>query len=410
MGLQVARRVRNPLPYQGKLTVANLITDVTRLAGVGGDGAAYPDSSAGVWPAATNYILNSNCATNANNIDSNASATVSRATDRYKFGGASLKVLCPGLGGSEGANYRTAVGTAAPSDIRSAEIWVYHEASGSLNFYVQIAWRDSGGSALSPTSGSSTAVAPFTWTRLTVTGTAPASTDRADVKAIKSSTSTDTFWVGGVQLETGSIATPYIHTDGGTASRSAGRIQMPASVLDETQMWLTMRVRAGSAYNVGSGVLRLFQWQDSVTERLILQYVVGDKFYLDRDSGAGGSSASAALNFAAGDSYTVTGAFEAEASKISVNGASFSSVANSAIPTLAASAADIGSISGTSGHLNGNALWVALGRGTLTDADAALLHAFGNNRPLPHQFPKSADLRFLAHFYGDGTAYRYRAA
>ena len=71
--------------------------------------------------------------------------------------------------------------------------------------------------------------------------------------------------------------------------------------------------------------------------------------------------------------------------------------------------ADIFTLAG-SNQFHGNILWVATGLGTLTDADAARFHAFGNNRPLPYQFPRHADLRFLAHFYGDGTAYRYRAA
>ena len=48
-----------PLYRTGLLTLSSsVITDITRLTGVEGDGASYPDSSVGVWPAATNYVTN----------------------------------------------------------------------------------------------------------------------------------------------------------------------------------------------------------------------------------------------------------------------------------------------------------------------------------------------------------------
>ena len=81
----------NPVPYQGKLTIANAITDVTRLAEVEGDGATYPASMAGVWPAATNYCEYGNSAGTGWAAVGAGGLTPSTVTDWGQFGGQSIR-------------------------------------------------------------------------------------------------------------------------------------------------------------------------------------------------------------------------------------------------------------------------------------------------------------------------------
>jgi len=74
---------------------------------------------------------------------------------------------------------------------------------------------------------------------------------------------------------------------------------------------------------------------------------------------------------------------------ISVNGAAFVSDGALVESAITATSFDIG----TSGTVNANReidsdiFWSAAGRGTLTDADAAAIHAFGNTDPMIQSFP-----------------------
>jgi hypothetical protein len=65
---------------------------------------------------------------------------------------------------------------------------------------------------------------------------------------------------------------------------------------------------------------------------------------------------------------------------VSVDGAAFTRVGNTSIPSLTATLVDIGT-GGATNHFNGDILWFAMGTGSFTDADAARLFANGDIDP-----------------------------
>jgi len=102
---------------------------------------------------------------------------------------------------------------------------------------------------------------------------------------------------------------------------------------------------------------------------------------------SGGAAAQIALtadSWDTGDARTVIGAWEAANLKVSDNGSVFTATGSrSEEPVLAASTLDVGS-GGTvaaNKEIDGRFLWVAFGTGTLTDADAAAIDAFGDQPP-----------------------------
>ena len=354
----------NPVPYQGKLTVANLITDVTRLAGVGGDGAAYPDSSVGVWPAATNRNVNGNATTNTTGVTDNSSTTSRVTTGTVKFGATAFEVVSGNATANEGPSQAISGGAAATVYTVSAWAWL---VSGAAT--VRVALYDS----VSGKQGGTPVVLTTTPVRLTVTAmTGAASAGHASY--VETTTQQAGTWrIGGWQVETGSIATPYIHTDGGTASRSAGSITaIPAGVLDETRMWVMARIRVDST-QAGSG--RIFSFGDSSNERLemVITSTTNRTSTLRQTGGAGATATAASGTIAVGDAATYIGGWDANFCYAANNGAALTSAANTSIPTLSATEAALGKQSFASFGYPGVSLkWLAIGRAAPTDALSSL--------------------------------------
>lgn len=414
---------RNPLPYQGQLTLSGgVITDATRLTGTQGDGVAYPDSSVGVWPAATNLVENSGFETDTNGLANDSNASRARTTTRSKFGVASATITSLAAGNwsvvvlkADNVTRMSVTGGAA----YTFSVWLYSSAGARLH-RLQILHFDGGGSIVETTIGTSTAVSAGVWTRLTLTITANASavTIRPLIVGESAAAAGETFEIDGVQFETGSIATPYIHTDGGTASRSAGRIQIPNvnTLITPTNFGFALRFKTGWAASGPGYFPRQFTWADDANNIIEVVWDTGLKyFYLVRRNTSGNCvvTGNTMVSLASGDNVLVVVQGDSSKIQLSVNGETL--LTNSGTqytPTLSATSADIGS-RGTitaARELAGIVYWAACWRGLLSNGEVAALYAQGNNRLLPHQFPKSADLRFLAHFYGDGSAYRYRAA
>src|SRR5690606_8287050 len=120
-------------------------------------------------------------------------------------------------------------------------------------------------------------------------------------------------------------------------------------------------------------------WGDTNnTNDLVLFYVNSSNvFALDRNAcGVATAVSQTAGPFSSNASLGVCGAWTATAVKVSVSGANFTSAANTTIPTLTATSADLGRNTTTAAAwLSGRFLWYATGSGTLTDADAAALNA-----------------------------------
>ena len=392
----------NPVPEHGKLTIANAITDVTRLAGVEGDGAAYPDSSVGVWPAATNLVTNGGFETNTTGWAIKAGGeTLARVTTTSKFGSACAQITLAGLLGYEGLagiqNLALVNGT-----VYTAGAWVWCE-TGTLNLRIRVI------NVASVAIGTTTFVATTTPQRVSVTVTATADTP-FNVEILTNGAQTGRLRVDGVSCYASAIDMPYIETDGGTASRSAGSITaIPAGVLDETQMWVMARIRVDST-QTGSG--RIFSFGDSSNERLemIITSTTNRTSTLRQTGGAGATASAASGTIAVGDAATYIGGWDANFCYAANNGAALTSAANTSIPTLSATDAALGKQGfASSGYPGVSLKWLAIGRAAPTDALSSLGYAWGNNDPLPHMFPPSAQLSFLAHFNGDGTFYRRSA-
>lgn len=75
---------------------------------------------------------------------------------------------------------------------------------------------------------------------------------------------------------------------------------------------------------------------------------------------------------------------------VSFNGSAIASAADTTTPVGMQSSFDVAnrdSIVVTGKTVAGDVLWAATGSGTLTNADAATINAFGNGDPNPRQFP-----------------------
>lgn len=372
----------------GSLTVSgNEITDASRALALAGDGLTS-DSSFGIWEATTNLVTNGGFESNTTGW-SPFNATLSRVANP-KFGANAMRVT-RSAAGLFAANWTTTtISGATAGRSFTASAWIYAPADAvGLAITVRI-YEQEGASGQQWTTATPTLVAG--WQRVSVSRTL-AQNDRTNLYLELAIDTGDPayFEVDGVQIEEQPIATPYVETDGGSASRSAGRVQAPASLLDETQGWVALRVRMGWGVGAephgGASFPHLMLWQDSGSERLVFFYNEGSNTWgFDRDSGAGSNAVTVVSAHARGDVITIIAAWTSTQIKLSVNGAAFSSAANTTIPTLAASTFDIGSAA-SSLSIDSDILWFASGTGTLTDADAATLHAFGNSDHAPGDFP-----------------------
>lgn len=155
-----------------------------------------------------------------------------------------------------------------------------------------------------------------------------------------------------------------------------------AGLFTATQGAVFARVAPGIGSSaLASGAMPVWEWRDDADNRLITYYDLPSKqFAALRRASASGGAATIATTFSSGDSLSVSQAWTATTNQLSLNGGAYTSAANTAIPTLAATLLDVGNSSGAS-HLRGNVRWFATFAGTLTDADAAALNAFGDTPP-----------------------------
>lgn len=371
----------------------NEITDAVRAAGLAGDGLS-PEGSMGVWESTTNLVTNGGFETNTTGwAGRQGTETLTRDTGQAKFGAGSLKV---DLGHTDAALegvFHAFTGAAAT--VYTHSVWVKPDSGITVRVY---AYDNVAGFV----GGGSVAGDGETWTRLSVTTTtgAGAATFRVYVRVETSGNqSSKAFYVDGVQVEQQPLATPYVETNGSTASRSAADISLPVSgLLDETQGWVAFRIRYPWAHTSEPYQFpNLFNWADDGNNNLVLYYELsGNLLYGDRNLAGAGNSRTAAASWSAGDSKTIVFAWTATALLLSVDGGAFASTANSSIPTLSSGTAYL-LRDRLSAALQPDAdlFWFACGLGTLTDTDAANIHAWGNSDPSPGLFPTTADLTLI---------------
>lgn len=165
------------------------------------------------WPDATNLVLNGGFETNVTEWDDYGSADFpTRVTSQFKFGVAACQVNPTAQNGG----MRSPAIAATSAQVYTFSVWVLDVVGKS---YQLSAIRADLATAI----GSVTWTGTGAWARRSVTVTAPA-TENIYMRLRDRSVAVANFFVDGAQVETGSIATPYIETDGGTASRTAGPV------------------------------------------------------------------------------------------------------------------------------------------------------------------------------------------
>ena len=379
---------------QIELTLSgNEITDKTRALAVGGDGRVFPDSSFGIWEATENLVTNGGFETNTVGWQAGGTNAIAISTAQAKFGLSSM--LCTYGNNSSHALYTNTLSAAE----HTVSAWLYIPSDfdgGGIRFlrngYVGATGDDHVDADMSLVDQ---------WQYLTFTFT-PVGDMTGWIQFLNISgapTAGRVIYVDGIQIEVQPIATPYVETDGGAATRVAAQVQAPASVLDETQGWWAVRVRVGWDYDDAPYNLPyLCSWQDDATHRISFYYDEGGSIWVILNwTGAGADAAtSAAQTFSAGDLITIIGKWEAADLGISVDGAAFlmEGDRDSGLPGLAAATFDIGS-QGGGDTFDGDFLWVAAGKGTLTDADARLINACGNTPPNRSVLPTVSQPTFL---------------
>lgn len=356
----------------GVILSGNEITDESRLLGIQGDGLLN-DSSVGVWPAATNICINGGFETNTTGWSAFLTAVLTRDTTGPKFGAASGKVAVSA--NIDGVQIDV---TLAAATTYTASGW-FKVPTGKTLLFRNL---DAGGS---PAFASATIFgATGTWQRASftfVSGAGGAVTFQ--IYDVVASAYPYDFYFDGIQVEAGTIATPYVETNGAAATRSAARVRDAASLVDETQGWFAARMRMGWVNTADpSSNPVVFDWRDDASNLIQLRFdTTGNTWELQRRNTAGTGEVTKADTFSLSDVVTVIAAWDASSLKISVDGSVFTSAVAANIPTLAATLFDIGSIAGASEHIAADFLWVATGFGSLTDANAATIHGLGNTDP-----------------------------
>lgn len=400
----ITRPQDRPSGVTNALTVSgNEITDATRTTATQGDGRATPDGSYGIWEATTNLLTNGGFETDTSTYTGLRSATLTRVTSDHKFGTACCQVVTPGAALKEGIIRSNFAASASTAYAEGA--WV--KAPAGTRLELSLDWY-TGARVFNSTSVTSL-IATGGWDRVTVAATSPVGTTSVDFVLCTSSTGANqavTFYVDGWQFEQKAIATPYVETNGATASRTAARVQAPVvasgtPILSTAQGWVAVRVRMGyaSTSSIGATNPRYLQYQDSINERLVM--LIGSTTspqmqMIRQTGGAGNSATSVAQTFASGDSLTVIGAWTATQLGISVNGGAFVTAVNSSIPVVAATTFEIGT-NAAGVAIDSDVLWAACGTGALTDANAASIAAYGDKPTSPMStFPGSCTFLWLA--------------
>lgn len=383
----------------------NEVTDASRTAGVQGDGLTSPDSSYGIWDGTTNLFTNGGAETNLTGFTAIANGVLTRDTTESKFGSASAKVVDPGGANFSGLNIGAVTGLAAGSV--TASVWLKGTGTCSLRLS-----ENGVGST-----DSSTITLTSTWTRYSVTRTWTATASATLYVWTAFGTAAFTAYVDGVQVEQKAIATPYVHTNGATATRAFGQVTLPSTLIDQTKGWASFRVRMGipsTAAMPGATAQTLFGARNGADILAVDYYSSANTWrFTYGNTGTGLSQVTPAAGaFAIGQTYTITISWDSVATPkgvLYVNTTANNLAGAFAVPTTLTSGWTVGYGAGNSAF-DGEVLWAAFGSGPLTAGDVTTISGFGNTDPSPASFPAAAkvsgvwtaDTASLSPYYQDG--------
>lgn len=389
----------------------NEITDTTRATGTEGDGASDVDR-VGVWEGTTNIATNGGFESGTGAWITFGTNSIAVSTEQAKFGSQSLKCTV-------GNTNRMALygGVMSASTTYSVSIQVYIPSiwTGVVNPAFTIA-HTAATSAVDFEQNADVTIKDQ-WQPMSCRVTTDSSVADVGVEIgfPSGGTATQFIYLDGLQIEALNHPTPYVETDGSTDSRSDARVRISTASLDETQSWVAFRARAGFTEDPSGTQVHppayLFHWYDDANNRIELRYddrTSGTGVWRLIRRGGGSGSTSGAVSIMAletGQDVTVVAAWTASGLQLSVDGSAFATLAEAFIPALSATLADIGSEGGTADHWDGDVYWFAAGTGTLTDADAATIAAYGN--AYPDTWPDAADhcLTWVANDLATDTTY-----
>lgn len=330
----------------------------------------------GVWPAATNLNDNGNATTNTTGITDHSSTTTRVTTGLTKFSTTAFSVVSGNAAANEGPSQLINGGLGATLYTVSAWVWLISGAATVRATLSDTVAGKQGGTAVALTATPQRVTVSAT---TGIAGITEASYIETTVQQV------GTWRIGGWQVETGAIATPYVQTDGADAARTAGNVTLPLSGLfTTTQGWMAQLVVPGlsstdvtASVPYGGGAAGLFEWRDDNNNRLLLRLVQGGVLWSVRRRAAGaGTDLTAAATFTSGTPILLVFYWTATTTGISLAGAAFTTVGNTGIPTLAATAGSFTQEAGADVPFPGRRLWAMSGNGTPTGADAALMAAW----------------------------------
>lgn len=183
-------------------------------------------------------------------------------------------------------------------------------------------------------------------------------------------------------------------------------------ILDDDQSWVAVRLRPQWASTVatvnGGSFPSVFGWRDVAASdpRIGIFYsIANDTFDVDTLQSAVFLSPAMppGMVFAADDPVTLVVAWHSGTTvKMSINGVAFISAVGT-LPTLNGKTFELGS-NGNSGDVADIAIiWAAFGLGTLSDADAATIHGWGDTDPSWSSFPAASNPSML--WLADSSTY-----
>ena len=355
---------------------AGVGTDDERLAALTGDGLAQ-GSGLSVYPAATNLLANTNGDVDTTGLTDNSSTTTAVASTA-KFNGRAFQVVSGNAAANEGPSQAITGGLASTQYTISAWAWLISGAA-----TVRATLSDSVSGKQGGTAVALTAVPQKI--QVTATTGAVSITQAAYVETTVQQAGTWAF--GGWQVETGTVATPYV-ANGGT--RVAGRVQLGVQGLfTGTQGWFAAAVRMGWASTVApsSNAMPIFNWSDDGNNRITCQVSETANSHTltvrRRYLGSITDALSSAAAFAQGGTGLFVGAWDAVGLAASAYATAFVTAADTNYPVLAATSFDMsqGALSSLS-EIRSSFRWYLVGKGSRpTAADVALMNTWGTTVP-----------------------------
>ncbi len=185
--------------------------------------------------------------------------------------------------------------------------------------------------------------------------------------------------------------TPTLNPGGTCTINSTGsdQVEAPVTGMSTTTGWWAARLVMGYANTQNNGGdLYWAAWADDIggSNRIYAAWRNNDggagNWSFGRQAvGSGTEGGWLPDTFAAGAHRTIIMSWTATQWAGSLNGAGFSALGNTAIPTITGSNFNIGSYDPSGSQINSDYYWFAWGAGTISDADASALNALGDTPP-----------------------------